>query len=139
MNVVAFTDRLMLRPTIWVIAVNALAVIAFAGTPWSAEYPAAGLSILAFLAVQILCPACRPSFTAPLCPANIAQAFFWVQMVLVPLLIGFYGVSQATLPAMPSDQGINTAICLRILGYLSNHIVEPLDYVVRRTFWSKNP
>ena len=65
----------------------------------------------------MLLPACRPVRESPSCPGNIAQAFFWVQLVLVPLLIGFYGIREGTLPHVPSGSAINLAVVLRVLAY----------------------
>jgi hypothetical protein len=101
------------------VAANAAALVAFACSPQAEEYPLAALAIAAFLLVQILLPACRPVWEAPLCPANIAQAFFWVQLVLVALLIGFWGVHEGTLPRLPSVEAIHTGIVLRVLGYVA--------------------
>ena len=99
-----WADNLEARQTIWVIAINAAALVAFACAPVASDYPLGGASILAFLLIQVFCPSCRLCFTAPLCPANIAQCLFWVQLVLVPLLIGYYDISLGTLPEMPSSQ-----------------------------------
>src|SRR6185436_8085688 len=71
-----------------------------------------------FILVQILLPSTRPAWATPLSPANVAQAFFWVQLVLVPVLFGFYGLSQGTLPHMPSREAINWAIVLHIIAYI---------------------
>ena len=114
-----WTDNLEARQTVGVIALNTAALVAFACAPVASEYPLGGVSILAFLLIQVFCPSCRLYFTAPLCPANIAQCLFWVQLVLVPLLIGYYDISLGTLPELPSHQAIDTAICLRIVGYVS--------------------
>src|SRR5262249_52880494 len=102
-----------------VIGVNAAALTLFAASPHAAEYPTLALGIVAFLLVQLLLPACRPVRETPLCPANIAQAFFWVQLVLVALLIGFGGIREGPLPRLPSRAAIDTAVGLRILGYLA--------------------
>jgi hypothetical protein len=101
------------------VAANAAALVAFACSPYAEDYPLAALAIGAFLLVQILLPACRPVWEAPLCPANIAQAFFWVQLVLVALLIGLCGIREGTLPRFPSAGAVHTGIVLRVLGYLA--------------------
>jgi hypothetical protein len=109
-----------------VLVVNAVALVAFTGSPYAAEYPMEALGIGAFLLVQLLLPACRPVCRAPLCPGNIAQAFFWVQLVLVALLIGYCGIHEGSLPRMPSRQAIDTAVYLRVLGYLAFSIAYQL-------------
>jgi hypothetical protein len=105
--------------TPWVLAINALALIAFACAPVAEEYPLAVLAILAFLFVQSFLPACRIRMTAPLCPANIAQGYYWIRLVLVTVLVGYFGVSQGTLPYLPSKSAINLAIVIHVVGYLS--------------------
>jgi hypothetical protein len=101
------------------IAANAAALVAFTCSPYAAEYLLGALAIGVFLLVQVLLPACRPVWEAPLCPANIAQACFWIQLVLVPLLIGLYGISLGTLPRLPSADAIQTGMILRVLGYVA--------------------
>ena len=111
--------QLKLTPIAWSVVLNGLALVAFTVSPFAAEYPFAVLGIVTFLAVQLLLPACRPNLDSPLCPGNVAQAFFWSQLVLVPLLIGFYGISLGTLPRLPSSEALNTAIVLRVVGYVA--------------------
>ena len=119
----AVTPNAHRLPFVVAIAANVVALAAFAGSPHAEEHPAAALGIWAFLLAQMLLPACRPVRESPLCPGNIAQAFFWVQLVLVPLLIGFYGIRAGTLPRVPSGSAIDLAICLRVLAYLAFCVV----------------
>jgi hypothetical protein len=113
------TDNPMPRATLWVLAINAIALIAFACGPMAQEYPLAVVGILAFLFVQAFLPACRIRVTAPVCPANIAQAYYWIQLVLVTVLVGYFGFSQGELPGLPSKRAINLAIGVHVAGYLS--------------------
>lgn len=114
----ALTGKLMPRATLWMLAINATALIAFAYAPVAEEYPLAALGILAFLFVQACLPACRICVSAPVCPANIAQGYYWVQLVLVTVLIGYFGVSQGALPYLPSKDAINLAVVVHVVGYL---------------------
>ncbi len=109
----------MPRITLWVLAINATALIGFACAPVAEEYPLAVVGILAFLLVQAFLPACRIHVAAPLCPANIAQGYYWVQLVLVTVLVGYFGFNPGTLPYLPSKDSINLAIAVHVLGYLS--------------------
>src|SRR5262249_3060881 len=102
-----------------VLAATGVALVAFACAPQAHECPLLAVGILAFLFVQAFLPACRISVSAPLCPGNIAQGFYWVQLVLVTVLIGYFGFSQGTLPHMPSPDAINVAIMIHVVGYLS--------------------
>jgi hypothetical protein len=113
------TASLMPRATLWVLTINAIALIGFACGPVAQEYPLAVVGILAFLFVQAFLPACRIYVTAPLCPANIAQGYYWIQLVLVTVLVGYFGFSQGTLPYLPSKDAINLAIIVNVVGYLS--------------------
>jgi hypothetical protein len=115
----ALTNNPMSRATLWVLAINAVALIGFACAPGAQEYPLAVVGILAFLFVQAFLPACRIRVTAPVCPANIAQGYYWIQLVLVTVLVGYFGFSQGTLPYLPSKGAINLAIVVHVVGYLS--------------------
>jgi hypothetical protein len=105
--------------TALVLCVNAGALIAFLFSPLAPEYPLAALSILAFIFAQAFFPACRFSDQAPLCPSDFAQGFFWIQMVLVTVLVGYWGFQPGTLPHIPSKDALNTAILIRVVGYLA--------------------
>ena len=96
--------------TLGVLVINAIALIGFACAPLAPEYPLAVIGILAFLFVQAFLPACRIRVTAPLCPANIAQGYYWIQLVLVTVLVGYFDFSHGTLPYLPSKGALNLAI-----------------------------
>jgi hypothetical protein len=115
----ALRDNPMPRATLWVLAINAIALIAFSCAPVAQEYPLAVVGIVAFLFVQAFLPACRIRVTAPVCPANIAQGYYWIQLVLVTVLVGYFGFSQGALPYLPSKGAINLAIVVHVVGYLS--------------------
>jgi hypothetical protein len=115
----AVTDDRTPRAALWVLAINGAALIAFAAAPVAREHPLAVAGILAFLAVQALLPACRIRTAAPLCPANIAQGYYWIQLVLVTVLIGYFGFTQGSLPYLPSKGAIDLAIGVHVVGYLS--------------------
>ena len=104
--------------TFWVLAISALALIVFVSGRVAAEYPLAVGGILAFMFVQAALPACRIR-TTPVCPANIAQGYYWIQLVLVTVLVGHFGFSQGVLPHVPSKGAINLAIVAHVVSYLS--------------------
>jgi Ca2+/Na+ antiporter len=106
-------------PFLVAIGAHIVALVVFTASPHAVDYPVAALGIGAFLLVHLLLPACRPVWETPLCPGNIAQAFFWVQLVVVPLLIVWTGVHEGTLPYVPSAATMQTAIGLRVVGYLA--------------------
>ena len=105
--------------TFWVLAINAVALIAFAAAPAAKEYPLAAFGILAFMFVQACLPACRIRVSTPVCPANIAQGYYWVQLVLVTVLVGHFGFSQGVLPHLPSRSALDRAIVVHVVSYLS--------------------
>ncbi len=105
--------------TFWVLAISALALIAFASGPVAADYPLAVVGILAFMFVQVSLPACRIRTTTPVCPANIAQGYYCIQLLLVTVLVGYFGFSQGVLPHLPSKSAINLAIVVHVVSYLS--------------------
>jgi len=105
--------------TFWVLAINALALIVFVSGPVAEKYPLAVGGILAFMFVQAALPACRIRTTTPVCLANIAQSYYWIQLVLVTVLVGYYGFSQGSLPHLPSKSAINLAIVVHVVSYLS--------------------
>ena len=107
------------QPTFWLLAINAAALIAFLNAPGAERYPLAAVGILAFSLVHMALPACRIRSSAPLCPANVAQGFFWLQLVLIPLLAGYFGFSQSLLPHLPSEESIQWAIVVHVVLYLS--------------------
>ena len=115
----ALTRNAAPRATLWVLAINAIALIAFTCAPVAQEYPLAAVGILAFLLVQAVLPACRIRVTAPVCPANIAQGYYWIQLVLITVLVGYFGFSQGVLPHLPSKDAMNLAIVVHVVGYLS--------------------
>src|SRR5438094_9090855 len=115
----ALTDDPMSRRTLWVLAINAIALIAFASSPVAPEYPLAVLGILAFLFVQAFLPACRIRMSIPLSPANIAHGYYWIQLVLATVLVGYFGFTQGMLPYLPSKGAIDLAIVVHVVGYLS--------------------
>lgn len=115
----ALTNNPMPRVALWVLAINAIALIGFACAPAAQEYPLAAVGIVAFLLVQAFLPACRIRVAAPVCPANIAQGYYWIQLVLLAVLVGYFGFSQGVLPYLPSKGAINAAIVVHVVGYLS--------------------
>jgi hypothetical protein len=121
----------MLGATVWVLAINAIALIGFAAAPVAQEYPLAVVGILAFMFAQASLPSCRIRVTSPVCPANIAQGYYWIQLVLVPVLIGYFGFSQGALPHLPTKDAIDLAIVVHVVSYLS--------FCVAYQFFSRAP
>ncbi len=60
----------------------------------------------------MLLSAVRPLRTPPLCPLNWALAVFFLQLVVVPLLVCTLGPERGVLPALPSSTAMNVALLL---------------------------
>src|SRR3984893_16308131 len=101
------------------VLLNVVALVAFAFSPHAGELPAAIVSMIAFILVQVLWRECRPNFQILLCPLNLALLFFWAQLVLLPLLIGLNGFALGTLPSLPSSGAINRALILNGGGFIA--------------------
>lgn len=115
-----------------ILGINVAALIAFQASPGAASFPQAAVSILIFIFAQSFIPACRPDESAPLCPANVAQGFFWIQLVFVTVLVGYWGFRPGTLPQIPSQAALNTAILVQIVGYLAFCVATQLASGRRR-------
>jgi hypothetical protein len=113
------SKKLSLTPQIVLTCTNLIALTAVVFSPLGHIYPMAMIGIVAFTLVQMFLPACWVNLETPICPGNFAQFFFWVQIVLVPVLIGYYGPSLGTLTHLPPERLINFAIGLRALAYIS--------------------
>jgi hypothetical protein len=112
-------DKLRFTPQIVLTCTNLVALVVFVFSPLAHLYPMAMSGIIAFTLVQLFVPACWINLESPVCPGNFAQFFFWVQIVLVPVLIGYYGPSLGTLPHLPPEHLINFSFGIRVLGYVA--------------------
>ncbi|HZP35433.1 MAG TPA: hypothetical protein VFE48_02960 [Methylomirabilota bacterium] len=113
------SPRPLRHPGFWLLAANVAALIAFVNGPRAEEHPMAALGILAFSFVHLACPACRIRVSNPLCPANIVQGYFWIQLVLVAVLAAYFGYSQGILPHLPSSRALDRAILIHVVAYVS--------------------
>jgi hypothetical protein len=86
-------------------------------SPHRDDYPGAVVSILAFGLVPLVLPRKRPLRRTPICPLNWALFAFFLQLVIVPLLVCFFGPAQSTLPALPSQAAINIALLISALAF----------------------
>lgn len=111
-------ENLKLSPQMALACVNVFTLFAFGLSPHAHLYPMGIAGIAAFTLVQLFLPACWVNLESPICPGNFSQFFFWIQVVLVPVLIGYYGPTLGTLSHLPPENLINFAIGLRVLGYV---------------------
>ncbi len=69
--------------------------------------------------MPLLFPRCRPVIATPLCPLNWALLIFFLQLILLPLVVIFVGPTAGTLPALPSDFATNISLFLSTLAYVA--------------------
>ena len=112
-----------------------VALIAYLFSPGRDTLPAAMISTGAFIAVQLLLPANRFSAATPICPKNIAQFLFTDQMILMPLLVVYFGYDPGTLRFLPTPTAINTALLFATMAYCS----FAFAYQYRTVLYRRNP
>jgi len=110
--------------------VSYVVVIVFLVGQTDQEYPAVILGAFAFAFVQWRLPACRPVSHNWLCPWNWALAVFFLQLVVMPVLITLAGPVLNVLPYLPSSFAINVAILVNTIAFLSfsftySHLAGP--------------
>jgi Mycoplasma MFS transporter len=86
-------------------------------SPHRDEYLGAAVSIIAFGLVPLVLHRVRPLRLTPICPLNWTLFAFFLQLVVVPLLVCFFGPAQSTLPALPSQGAINIALLISSLAF----------------------
>ncbi len=99
--------------------VGYLALTLYLFSPGRDTLPAAVVSIGAFIAVHLLLRANRFNAATPICPTNIAQFLFLDQMILMPLLVVYFGYDPGTLRFLPPSTAINTALLFNTVAYVS--------------------
>ncbi len=107
------------RPASWSALAGYLAILAFLAVPNEHRFPAVIVSASAFGFMQLLFPRCRPVIETPICPLNWALLVFFLQLIVLPLMITFLGPSTGTLPFLPSDFATNVSLILSTLGYVA--------------------
>jgi hypothetical protein len=81
------------------------------------RFPAALASILVFAGVTAFVPGAKPLGQPILCPLNVALVAFFLQLVVVPLLVCFFGPFRSVLPFTPTDANINVAILINAVAF----------------------
>jgi hypothetical protein len=109
-----FTDSLA-----WSFIAFAIVATAFLSVPSGNQYPGALVSAFVFFLVQGFLPACRPVSAKLLCPWNWALFVFFLQLVLLPLAVLVFGLSQGVLPFLPSDRAINLAMLINTAAFVA--------------------
>ena len=101
------------------VAVSYLALIAVLIIPNEFEYPAILMGLFLYPAMQWACPECRLDLAQPITPLNWAQLLFFLQTIVLPLMITFFGPARSTLPYLASAFSINAAVVLVNMSYVA--------------------
>ncbi len=81
------------------------------------RYPAVMACLVAFALFAALFPRVRPVRDLWICPLNWTLLVFFLQLVVVPLVLCYSGPYPFTLPYLPSDGGINIALLISCLAF----------------------
>jgi len=98
-------------------AVNACCLVGFMLAPHASDLPAGLVAIAVYIICPLIWPLCYPDFEQLLCPRNLGVFLFWMQLVVLPVLIGYCGFSRGTLPYLPALETINAALLLHAAAY----------------------
>ena len=107
------------KPPTWLVVVSFTAFLAVLIIPNEFDYPAVLTGLFVFPAMQWACPECRVDLTRPIAPLNFALFLFFLQTVVLPLLVTFFGPAQGVLPYVPSVFSINASVLLINLSYIA--------------------
>ena len=110
---------MLAKSSIWAWVVSYVVVIVFLVGQTNQKYPAVILGAFTLAFVQWRLPACRPVSQNWLCPWNWALAVFFLQLVVMPVLITLAGPALGVLPYLPSPFAINMAILVNTIAFLS--------------------
>jgi hypothetical protein len=99
--------------------ISYVALAALLIVPNDFEYPAVLVSLFVYPFMQWVCTECRVDLARPVTPLNWALLLFFMQVVVMTVLITFVGPTQGMLPFIPNGLAINTAILLVNLSYIA--------------------
>ena len=110
-------ELLVYRLGPWSVLTAYLGAALYVLSPYGDRFPAALAGVLTFAAVTAFLPGAKPLGQPILCPLNVALVAFFLQLVIVPLLICFFGPFRGTLPFIPTDANINVAILINAAAF----------------------
>ena len=94
-----------------------MSIALFVFAPYSKHFPAALVSCVVFALAPMTLPHLRPLRGSPISPLNCALVLFFLQLVVVPILLCYFGPFQWVLPTLPNDSEINEALFVQILAF----------------------
>ena len=103
----------------WSFIALLVVVVSFLFVPSENKYAGALAGAFAFLFVQVFLPSCRPVSGRLLCPWNWALFVFFLQLVLLPSSLLWFGPSRGVLPFLPSDRAINLAMLINVAAFVT--------------------
>ena len=103
----------------WSFIALLVVVVSFLFVPSENKYAGALAGAFVFLFVQVFLPSCRPVSGRLLCPWNWALFVFFLQLVLLPSSLLWFGPSRGVLPFLPSDRAINLAMLINVAAFVT--------------------
>lgn len=102
---------------VWPIASSYLGIIVYVFSGHGEAYPATLVALVSFGGGPILFSGARPLRSPVLCPLNWTLAVFFLQLVVVPLLVCVFGPDRGVLHSLPSDNAVNIALLLSATAF----------------------
>lgn len=102
-----------------IIVLGCCTTIAFAIAPGKEEFPLALFSLVLFWVAQFISQESVSTPTLLLCPRNVAQFLFLLQLVIIPLVIVYSGFSNGSLEYLPSIEASNAGLLLSFGAFIA--------------------
>src|SRR5512135_2815748 len=104
---------------VWPVVASCAALLAVLIIPNDFAYPAIIVGLFIYPGMQWACRECRVDLSRPITPLNWALLLFFLQVVVMPLLITFFGPSQGRFPYVAGRYSINLSIQIINLSYIA--------------------
>ena len=82
----------------------------------AARVPLLGVPMAAVLLSQLFIPSARPTLDHALSPRNFLLALFFIQLLIIPLLIITVGLAPGVLIRLPSDASLSAAAIIQTIA-----------------------
>ena len=104
-------------PRAWPLVAMYIALALYWISPDRGRFPAVLVTLACFGLIPTFLPGAQPNPRTLFCPLNWTLLVFFLQLVVVPLLVCFSGPVVGPLPFLPSDHAINVALLLSALAF----------------------
>ena len=95
------------------------AVILYLTGPYRTQFPLAVFPVSLYFLGHLTFRRIRFDLMTPLSPGNVTQLIFFLQLVVIPLLIIDSGFAQGVLMYLPGPQAIDTATAIQAVAFLA--------------------